>query len=92
MRSRFGIGMAIAVAALAFGGVATSAPAAAAAQKAVMTQSGRRFDVRRGLFGGANPGGYSAGRRAGYGWTNRHQQRVALKKRNQARHRRACRG
>lgn len=31
-------------------------------------------------------------RRAGYGWTNRHAQRVALKKRNQAKHRAGSRG
>lgn len=38
-----------------------------------------------GVFGG------SYYRRAGYGWTNRHQQRVALKARNVKRHRAACR-
>lgn len=31
-------------------------------------------------------------RRAGYGWTNRHAQRLALKKRNQAKHRAGSRG
>lgn len=31
-------------------------------------------------------------RRAGYGWTNAHAQRVARKKRNQAKHRAASRG
>lgn len=38
-----------------------------------------------GVFGG------SYFRRAGYGWTNRHQQRIALKARNVKRHRKACR-
>lgn len=36
--------------------------------------------------------GHGQGRRAAYGWTNRHAQRVARKKRNQARHRAAGRG
>ena len=31
-------------------------------------------------------------RRAGYGWTNRHAQRVATKKRNQSKHRASSRG
>ena len=43
------------------------------------------------LFGGFGASGGNA-RRAGYGWTNRHAQRVALKARNKARHRAACKG
>lgn len=35
---------------------------------------------------------HSGGRRTGPGWTQRQVQRMARKKRNQARHRRACRG
>ncbi len=46
----------------------------------------------RGLIGGGIGSTYGSQRRAGYGWTNKHQQRVATKKRNQARHRAACRG
>lgn len=46
----------------------------------------------RGLLGGGIGSSYGSQRRAGYGWTNKHQQRVATKKRNQARHRATCRG
>ncbi len=52
---------------------------------------GERTTMRAMLgsgFGSAN----TSQRRAGYGWTNRHAQRVARKKRNQARHRAAGRG
>lgn len=46
----------------------------------------------RAILGGGIGSTYGSRRRAGYGWTNKHQQRVATKKRNQARHRAACRG
>jgi len=45
-----------------------------------------------GLIGSGIGANYGTRRRAGYGWTNKHQQRVSTKKRNQARHRAACRG
>lgn len=89
---RVSVGM-MAAMALAAAGLAGSAvvPSTAAGQKAVMQQAGRRFEFRRqNLWGGGTA--WDNGRRFGRGWTNRHQQRLARKKRNQARHRRACRG
>lgn len=89
MRSR--IGMVLAATALAF----ASLPAVtqgAVGQKAVMTAGGRRFEMRRTDPWGFGGMGVRYGRRAGYGWTTRHAQRVARKKRNQARNRAACRG
>ncbi|MGE0333210.1 MAG: hypothetical protein AB7P37_21225 [Ramlibacter sp.] len=64
----------------------------------VVTQSALNAAARyeRGTagmhLGGRYLGDDGQQRRAGYGWTNRHAQRVARKKRNQARHRAACRG
>lgn len=47
----------------------------------------------RAILGGGGFGSWGGKqRRAGYGWTNRHAQRVARKKRNQARHRAAGKG
>jgi hypothetical protein len=48
----------------------------------------------RGLLGGGIGGAYSSShyRRAKPGWTNRYVQRIARKKRNQARNRAAHRG
>ena len=43
----------------------------------------------RAMLGGGIVSAYGKRRRAGYGWTNRHAQRIALKMRNQARHRRS---
>ncbi len=43
--------------------------------------------IRSRTFGGA-----SSSRRAAFGWTNRHAQRVAAKKRNVLRHRARSRG
>ncbi|ABE45675.1 hypothetical protein [Polaromonas sp. JS666] len=43
----------------------------------------------RAMLGGGVGSWSSRQRRAGYGWTNRHAQRVALKKRNVKRHRAA---
>lgn len=61
-------------------------------EKAVMRTRQPRGTTLREIFGGGTFGGRSSARRAGYGWTNRHAQRVSLKKRNQARHRAAGRG
>lgn len=58
---------------------------------ALSAQESRRFEFRReNLWGGGSP--WDNGRRFRRGWSNRHVQRMAAKKRNQARHRRACRG
>lgn len=77
---------------LAIGGLA-AAGASASPNKAVTTIEARRFNTRRGIFGGGGDfGSHGSARRSAYGWTNRHQQRVSRKKRNQARHRAACKG
>lgn len=88
---RMGLMGLAAAAALAIGG-SSAAAASASSNKAVQVTERRRYDTRRGIFDDGDFGSHKIGRRAGYGWTNRHQQRVAKKKRNQARHRRACRG
>jgi hypothetical protein len=44
------------------------------------------------ILGGGLGGWGGKQRRAGYGWTNMHAQRVARKKRNQAKHRASSRG
>ncbi len=54
-----------------------------------LTQTSRSM---LGMLGSGIGSTYGSRRRAGYGWTNKHQQRVATKKRNRARHRAACRG
>lgn len=46
----------------------------------------------RGLLGGGIGSSWSTPRRAKPGWTNRHVQRMAVKKRNVARHRAAQKG
>lgn len=85
--------MVAALAVMAAAGVGTSAIAVtASADKAVMPAAGRRYNAQQGLFGGGMGSGCGNSRRAGYGWTNRHAQRVARKKRNRARHRAAGRG
>jgi hypothetical protein len=93
-RSRFGAFALAAAAALAMGSIASSGAAMQlTAQKAVVSPTGgRRFETRRERFGGAPAFGASHSRRSAYGWTNAHQKRVAQKKRNQARHRKACGG
>lgn len=58
---------------------------------AVRPQQPRGSTLRAILGGGASPA-TGRGRRAAFGWTNAHARRVAAKKRNQARHRAACRG
>jgi hypothetical protein len=46
----------------------------------------------RAILGSGMGSWGSKQRRAGYGWTNAHAQRVARKKRNQAKHRASSRG
>lgn len=89
---RVGLMAALALAACALpGSSVVAAGGAAGGQKAVLAQEARRFEWRRqNLWGGGT--GWETGRRFRRGWTNRHQQRIAKKARNQARHRRACRG
>lgn len=83
-------------AALAAGLLASSGAGAAVGQLggAKASLPVRRFgEVPRVVFD--RPLGFSGiggQRRRGPGWTNRHAQRVALKKRNRAKHRAACRG
>jgi hypothetical protein len=61
------------------------------AQKAQPARdANRRTSPARLIAWGELPNSYY--RRARPGWTNRHVQRMAAKKRNQARNRKACRG
>lgn len=79
-------------AAAALAAVPASAVEAAATQKALTTAgAARRLQFRRDdLWGGGS--GWDSGRRFRHGWSSRHVQRMATKKRNQARNRRAHRG
>lgn len=61
-------------------------------EKAALRPQQPRGNTLRAIFGGGYLGDRSTGRRAGYGWTNAHARRVAMKKRNQRRHRAASRG
>lgn len=75
----------------ALAAVAGMGPTVAGGQKAVMQQAGRRFEFRRqNLWGGGTA--WDSGRRFRRGWSVAHGKRLARKARNQARHRRACRG
>lgn len=85
--SRF-FGMALA--ALAVAGL--PATSASPLEKALVRTETPRGRTTREWFGGGTSGGRGNGRRAGFGWTNRHAQRVATKKRNVARHRSRSRG
>lgn len=59
--------------------------------KAITGVSARRYDVKRSLFGGSfGRGNY--GKRARRGWGPRQVQRMAVKRRNVARNRKATRG
>lgn len=75
----------------AFGGL-PSAGGQLMEKAALRPQQPRGTTMRDILGGGRNFGGSGSGRRAGYGWTNAHARRVAMKKRNQRRHRAASRG
>lgn len=80
-----------ALAALAMGGMPASA-ASSLEKAAVVRAQTPRGRTAREWFGGGTVDGRSAGRRAGPGWTNRHAQRVAAKKRNVVQHRARSRG
>lgn len=81
-------------AALGLGSIAgAGTPAGQMIEKAAVRPQQPRQNKRGGIFGGddaVRTGGDA--RRGARGWSNRHVQRTALKKRNQARHRAACRG
>lgn len=81
--------MLVGLALAAFGSPAVGAPASVdkAITHRVPTLQRTMRKQSRGGFGGR-----SSGRRAAYGWTNRHAQRVAAKKRNVARHRARAKG
>lgn len=82
------------VAALGLGSIAgAGTPVGQMIEKAAARPQQPRQNKRGGIFGGDVDVRASGSRhRAGPGWSNRHVQRMALKKRNQARHRAACRG
>lgn len=63
-------------------------------EKAALRPQQPRGNTLRAILGlgGGSFGGRGSDRRAAYGWTNAHARRVALKKRNQRRHRAASRG
>jgi hypothetical protein len=61
-------------------------------QGAVKPTKGDKRSDARSIFGSGLGSWGGKQRRAGYGWTNMHARRVATKKRNVARHRKACRG
>lgn len=87
LTSRSSLLIAAALASLAF------APPAASVERAVngaRIQTGRAILPVRNAFGGASAG--RGARRAGPGWSNRHAQRVAAKKRNVVGHRARSRG
>lgn len=68
-------------------------PTAQMMEKATLQPQQPRQNKRGGIFGGFDAAREApSNRRSGAGWSNRHVQRMALKKRNQARHRAAGRG
>lgn len=83
-------GLALGVAALV-GGAAT--PGAGLIEKAAVRPQQPRQNKRGGIFGGDDDvTSTSNRRRARHGWSDRQVRRMAAKKKNQARHRRACKG
>lgn len=79
-----------AIAALAFGaGAVVEASAAPASPKAMLSSRVPAMPSLSAIFGRAG-GPRHTPRRPGPGWTHAHAQRLARKRRNQARHRRAC--
>lgn len=91
MRStRSGLLSLAAMAAFALGaGAAVEAPAATATQKAMLSTRVPAMPSLRKLLGW-DGGSTRRHRRPGPGWTHAHVQRMAHKRRNQARHRKAC--
>lgn len=81
-------------AALGLGSIAgVGSPAAQMIEKAAIRPQQPRQNKKGGIFGGFDGEVDSPSRRrARHGWSPRTVQRMALKKRNQARHRAACRG
>lgn len=72
---------------------AAGMPAGQLIEKAAVRPQQPRQNKRGGIFGGFDVEREApSNRRAGPGWSPRHVQRMAAKKRNQARHRSACRG
>lgn len=79
--------------ALGLGSIAgAGAPAGQLIEKAAVRPQQPRGSTLRAIFGGGLVPPERGGRRGGPGWSTRHVQRMAAKKRNQARHRAACRG
>lgn len=73
--------------------IGAGTPAAQMIEKAAVRPQQPRQNKRGGIFGGDDDVLTGRGpRRGGPGWSNRHVRRMAVKKRNQARHRAACRG
>lgn len=73
--------------------VGAGSPAAQMIEKAAIRPQQPRQNKRGGIFGGDDDvRKRGQARRRGPGWSNRHVQRMAAKKRNQARHRAACKG
>jgi hypothetical protein len=68
------------------------ATAGVPSQKAIGQMQQPRGTTPREWFSGLGGRSGRPGHRAAYGWTTAHAQRVAAKKRNQARHRSAGRG
>lgn len=87
-------GALLAAVALGFGSIAGAGmPVGQLIEKAAVRPQQPRQNKRGGVFGGADDEGDTAPRRrARPGWSLRQVRRMALKKRNQARHRAACRG
>lgn len=79
----------LAIGALLLAGL--SVPVPAAQVRAVNQAAPQRGRAILPVFSGRT-GGASGRRRAGLGWSNRHAQRVAAKKRNVVRHRVRSRG
>lgn len=80
----------VALAAMAMAGA--TALSASPLEKAPVRAETPRGRTAREWFGGGAFGGRGSARRAGFGWTNRHAQRVAAKKRNVVRHRARSKG
>lgn len=90
MRSRSSLIAGIALAAAATLGM-SSALATQSLDKGVFSMRFPRGSTLREWLGGGSSLGGRSGRRAGYGWTNAHAQRVAQKRRNTTRARKAQR-
>jgi hypothetical protein len=84
---RAGLAAAVALSAAVAGAAVATVPVV---PKTITHAAGKRYDARRSLFGGI-PFRSGYGRRARPGWSNRKVQRMAAKRRNVTRHRRASR-